>query len=79
MARCGGSPGDRGPPNHKLVPVSVWVTAANGHPMAITVTGVFQDEAVKGTADASLSPLASVLSATAPGQRQSIPHRILGR
>ena len=47
------------PPNHKLVPVTIdGVVTEGGHPAAITITSVFQDEPVDtpGDLDGSTSP-----------------------
>jgi hypothetical protein len=45
------------PPNHKLVPVEILgVTDPDGDPVAITVTGITQDEPTNGQGDGDTSP-----------------------
>jgi hypothetical protein len=53
--------GDLWPPNHKLVRGQVAdVTDPDGDPVALTVTGITQDEPVNGAADGNTSPDATV-------------------
>jgi probable HAF family extracellular repeat protein len=45
------------PPNHKLVPIHiVGISDPDNHPLAITITGVTQDEPVNGRGDGNTSP-----------------------
>ena len=53
--------GDLWPPNHKLVRGQVAdVTDPDGDPVALTITGITQDEPVNGAADGNTSPDATV-------------------
>jgi len=57
------SPDTLGPPNHKLVPVSLaGATDPDGDQVTLTITGVTQDEARTGSPDATLGPAANQVS-----------------
>jgi WD40-like Beta Propeller Repeat len=54
------SPDTLWPPNHKLVPVSLsGATDPDGDQVTLTITGVTQDEATRGSPDAALGPAAN--------------------
>jgi hypothetical protein len=56
-ANAGPSIGTLWPPDHRLVPVDVLgVTDPDGNDVSITITGIFQDEAVNGLGDADTAP-----------------------
>lgn len=58
--------GNLWPPNHKLVAGQIaGVTDADGDPIALTITGITQDEPVKGVGDGNTSPDAIVGAAGA--------------
>jgi hypothetical protein len=64
------SPDSLWPPNHKLVPIAVLgINESHGHPVTLSIDGVFQDEPVNGKADGNTRPDATGIGSSTASVR----------